>query len=236
MRCVVFFLLIFCITCSIVYAQESSDVPQQRIDHYIDIITLTNGEVIKGTITEEVNRSYIWIKKEDGMKVKIDYSGILGRSQEPVYVEIKRNIHDPSTMITLQEYEHLKKSRTLAAMLDIIPFLAAGHLYAGKWLRGMLFEVGYFVSAVWFLGEALKGYDPGGGSGGGHNDGGAAILFVTTIGIHVWKIFDASHCVRTYNERLMKRVRQDSETPKLEVGLLMNYRNNNTELGFTLRF
>ena len=173
----------------------------------VEVIHLKNGDVIKGTIIENVINEYVKIELQGGSILTFPYSDIEKISKETAQRETRRSTTENSYSDNTQKlmmYQTQKKSEGTAMLFSfIIP--TAGHAYAGNWGRGLGFaatEVGLYIMAFTAgMDEVCYGYyyydcysEP---------NGLFWIGFFGAIGTRFYEIFDAGKEVKNYNLKLL---------------------------------
>jgi hypothetical protein len=187
----------------------------------IDIIYLKNGDILKGTIIENVPNDHVRIELPGGSVFIVKYSDILKFTREKPSTP-EPTIHDRTTELTTQPdaqklmtYQSERKSSSTAVLLSIF-VTSAGHAYAGNWGRGLLFTAGRACGVVLALtaGVQTKTYSEPNPYGYSWNyyysytevtpwlyiGIGIAVVF------SVWEAFDASWEVDRYNDELYNRI------------------------------
>jgi hypothetical protein len=112
----------------------------------LDVIHLKNGDVLKGTIIENVFDDHVRIELEGGSIFTVKYSEILKFSKEIISSPKQIAPEQSSTTSSLPPlndeqriyYENNKKSSGIAVALSIL-LTSSGHAYAGNWARGLIF-------------------------------------------------------------------------------------------------
>lgn len=119
-------------------------------------------------------------------------------------------------------YNEKKKSQTLAVMLDIAPF-ALGHLYAGKWGRGLIFDATTILITTTMIGSFA----------GGNSLFDGRITLAALLTVQLWKFLDAAYCVREYNRKLLKDIRNPNNP---DLGFKLEFNDNQAKLGVYFKY
>jgi len=208
-------LILVCIFVIIIKINAGNNFEKEKI-----LFTLTDDTTIVGYIIEEKINEYVWIEKEDGVKVKINPSIIKSREM------IKNTEKINNTQLVIETSPIIKKltykSPTKAALLDTIPILGLGHIYTGKWARGLLFDAGFILLTLVAGVENATGNDN------------SRYPLIGAIGIHVWKIFDAAHCARMNNKLLENQT--SLSKPQYDVLFGYNETRKETNIGLSISF
>ena len=181
----------------------------------VEVVHLKNGDVIKGTIIENVINEYVKIELQGGSILTFPYSDIEKISKETAQRETRRsttkNGYSDNTQ-KLMMYQTQKKSEGTAMLFSfIIP--TAGHAYAGNWGRGLGFaatEVGLYIMAFTAGMDEVEDcyydyyYEANYCYGSYYEPNGLFwIGFFGAIGTRFYEIFDAGKEVKNYNQKLL---------------------------------
>ena len=180
----------------------------------IEVVHLNNGDVIKGTIIENVINEYVKIELQGGSILTFPYSDIEKISKETAQREIRqsttKNSYSDNTQ-QLMMYQTQKKSEGTAMLFSFI-LPTAGHAYAGNWGRGLGFaatEVGLYIMAFTAgMEEEEDCYYSSYGTTQCYDsyyepNGLFWIGFFGAIGTRFYEIFDAGKEVKNYNQLLL---------------------------------
>jgi len=177
----------------------------------VEVVHLKNGDVIKGTIIENVINEYVKIELQGGSILTFPYSDIEKISKETVQKKgNKQSTTSNSSQFNTQQmmmYQTQKKSEGTAMLFSLI-IPSGGHAYAGNWGRGLGFaasEVGLIIMAL-SIGisencytESYYTYE--------YCDYEANGLFWVgyfgAIATRFYEIFDAGKEVKKYNQKLL---------------------------------
>jgi len=190
-----------------------SSLAQDRID----VIHLKNGDILKGTIIENVPNDYVRIELQGGSVFTVKYSDILKFTKEkPSSPEqqIQPKQQSPDAQPDVQKmmyYEKEKKSSGTAVLLSLV-VTSAGHAYAGNWGRGLLFTAGRVGGVVLALTAGIQTKTESGGYYYYYSYTTTEITAWYYIGLGatlvfaIWEAIDASAEVDRYNEDLYNKI------------------------------
>lgn len=210
-----FFCILFNILCfGVLYSEEKFSTV---IKHTVDVIVLKDGTTFRGQIIEEVYGKKILFETHDNVKTILLVEHIISRSQEITYKTIDEAIQD--------EYDALTVSPFWASLGGILPLLNIGHLYSGKWWRGLTFDAGLFLVASLQL--SVKG------------EGALGVILIVlplmTV-IEVWKIIDAGICANNYNKKVYEQLQRKHTRNEINMGLYFRKNESSHELGISFTF
>lgn len=188
-----------------------SSLAQDRID----VIHLKNGDVLKGTIIENVPNDYVRIELQGGSIFTVKYSDILKFTKEnPSSLEpqVQPKPPESNTQQDIQKmmyYEKEKKSSGTAVLLSLV-VTSAGHAYAGNWGRGLLFTAGRVGGAVLALTAGIKTTTETSGYYYSYTTTEITAWYYIGLGailvFAIWEAIDASAEVDRYNEDLYNKI------------------------------
>lgn len=190
-----FFAFLFSVLTFSTYAQEMQDV-----------IYLKNGDILKGTIIENVLNDYVRIEIPGGSQLTIHYSDIQKLIKERVKTtenmknEEKTAVTNKMDAEKLRYYEQEKKSNGTAILLSIL-LSSTGHAYAGNWGAGLLYTAER-ISGVLFA--ITVGTEFGSNEINGWFYVGMGMSLIAAV----MEVIDASHEVDRYNKRLYNSIMQ----------------------------
>jgi hypothetical protein len=194
----------------------------------IDVIYLKNGDILKGTIIENVQKKYVKIELTGGSTLTVKYSNILKFTKEKVSTDSQikqqprqQESSSQSDAQKMMYYENEKKSPTTAVLLSIL-LTSTGHLYADNWGRGLLFSaarVGGVVLALTagYTSDVYSTPNPYGYSWNYYYNTETRITAWFYIGFGValvsavWEAIDASAQVDKFNERLYNKIMEKKQ-------------------------
>ena len=194
------YLLIGCILYSIFFCAEK-----------VEVVHLKNGDVIKGTIIENVINEYVKIELQGGSILTFPYSDIEKISKESVQKKgNKKKTTSNSSQFNTQQmlmYQTQKKNEGTAMLFSLI-IPSGGHAYAGNWGRGLglaASEVGLLIMAIsigftencsssYYSAYEYCDYEP---------NGLFWVGYLGAIATRFYEIFDAGKEVKKYNQRLL---------------------------------
>jgi hypothetical protein len=218
----------------------SSSLAQDRID----VIHLKNGDILKGTIIENVPNDYVRIELQGGSVFTVKYVDILKFTKEKQSADVQTlqrpTKTEPSGIEDVQKmmyYEKDKKSSGTAVLLSLV-ITSAGHAYAGNWGRGLLFTAGRVGGAVLALTAGIETNTYS--SGGYYYSYSYSETKITTwyyvgfgaiLVFAIWEAIDASAEVDRYNENLYNKI-----MGKKPFGFNIVPSKNGTQLQFTYNF
>ncbi len=176
------------------------------------LFTLVDGSTLEGYVLHASPDKHYSVLLADGSVTTIETGAVST-------MEIK------TTPISIDDYNRLKKSPTIAFFLNIIPGFALGHAYAGDWGRGMKYEGSEALLLAAGLGVGLAGQFVGFSA--------LTILIpavVTFLVIDIGQAVDAASCVKEYNRKLKTHVSSPTTS------LLFRQNEKTSEIGLTLSF
>jgi hypothetical protein len=202
---------------------------------YIDTVVKKDGSELRGIVVENRINEYIRIELAGGSIFRVEYKEIasIGKIKNPSFSAgqqpgsggtniVVQNTQTPTAGIaalpssnnSLQQglyfYERQKKS-PLAAGLWSFFLPSAGHAYAGKWGRGLLFFLGEVVlmSTAMTLGmdEVSTSYNPYSYdySYTVEPNGIYWLSYIGIVGLRIWELVDAVKVTNSYNNDLYMR-------------------------------
>jgi hypothetical protein len=171
----------------------------------IDVLYLKNEEVLKGKITKEVSGEYLMIKLKDGTTRGVQYSDIIKRETD--YDTQKNNYYVSEKDKAIIYSMAGKHSGTAVFLSLLVP--SAGHAYAGKWGRGLLFTAGEAGSVILAYKVGITKTEVSDRYGRYTKIGINSIYYIgfaSALCLKIWEVCDAANIVDKYNQGVWQNI------------------------------
>lgn len=191
-----------------------SALAQERID----VIYLKNGDILKGTIIENVPNDYARIELQGGSVFTVKYVDIAKFTKEkPTSPEPQPRQQSTGTggQVDIQKmmlFDKEKKNSGTAVVLSLL-LTSTGHAYAGNWGRGLLFTAARVGGVVLALTAGIQTNTESSGYGyylysyqTTEITAWYYVGFATSLVFAIWEAIDASAEVDRYNDDLYRKI------------------------------